>query len=523
LAEYTSKWKPRHKGYKKIEFTCKQAAKDGVEYVWVDTCCIDKSSSAELSESINSMYRWYQNSKYCYVYLSDVNKSDFQMEFPKSRWFTRGWTLQELIAPPEVSFFDKSWEFLGTRTTLGEETSSISGIPNSVLQKVQPIDEYSVAEKMFWASSRDTTRKEDSAYCLLGIFDINMPLLYGEGSKAFTRLQEEIIKKTPDDSILAWNMHPQIQKISAVREKIYFNCSGEILAKSPRNFKQCGGIGRGTRSGLSITNRRIDICFPVVELKTSIIAARDTRIGLLSCQPSDRIGVVGIPLWLDPMNKEQFNRVGYRYSPPGEESQTISTIIIDPRAASDAVSRNSTLVDNESLDSYKKKRMEDATTIIINCSSQITSRGFEIQTALQPISNHYDKEVRKVDKKNWNREFETFSFPFGLLSSHLVCNFRSELHDVGFSLIVSSRFDPEENCVLFLGECIDSTRTNQDIAWLVEELSLDSESRLSIWGCYEQLHITARATETIIYGRQHLTIDIDLLEDGVSGITESRP
>ncbi|RFU81841.1 hypothetical protein TARUN_350, partial [Trichoderma arundinaceum] len=205
-------------GWDKISQSCGIAAHLGFDYIWIDTCCIDKSSSAELSEAINSMFQWYEKAVVCIAYLEDVSSADdltkYGSQFERSRWFTRGWTLQELIAPPELLFYSKEWSRIGTRTSLKAAITKISRIPDAMLQdhedgQRQSLDDFSVAEKMSWAASRATTRPEDLAYCLLGIFDINMPLLYGEGRvKAFKRLQEEIIKSTNDDSIYAWS-HPQ--------------------------------------------------------------------------------------------------------------------------------------------------------------------------------------------------------------------------------------------------------------------------------------------------------------------------
>jgi hypothetical protein len=188
-------------GYNKIRFCGEQARRDGLQYFWVDTCCIDKSSSAELSEAINSMFRWYRESTKCYVYLPDVlrtavNTDDLAWEsaFWKSRWFTRGWTLQELIAPTSVEFFSKEGELLGDKSTLERHVCEITGIPAKALRGC-PLPDFSIAERMSWAEQRNTTCKEDKAYSLLGIFDISIPVIYGEGrEKALKRLQEEIDK-----------------------------------------------------------------------------------------------------------------------------------------------------------------------------------------------------------------------------------------------------------------------------------------------------------------------------------------
>lgn len=237
-------------GHDKIAACCRQAKAEGYDYVWVDTCCIDKRSSAELSEAINSMFDYYKNADICYVLLADVrplavsetgssgrpeifgsgmlsktNKvlSPTQLaDLQQSRWFRRGWTLQELLAPQRLEIFDSSWTRIGysyarahmirdqnggTRPwptpNLTQHMASISGISVHLLHRGS-YQNVSVAERMSWANGRQTTREEDAAYCLLGIFGVNMPLLYGEGSKAFKRLQFEIIKISTDQSILAF-------------------------------------------------------------------------------------------------------------------------------------------------------------------------------------------------------------------------------------------------------------------------------------------------------------------------------
>ncbi|KAF2203847.1 HET-domain-containing protein, partial [Delitschia confertaspora ATCC 74209] len=195
-------------GYSKVERCCQQALQDGFQYVWIDTCCIDKRSSAELSEAINSMYEWYWNAEKCYTYLADVTDEDvetiWQGEFPRSRWFTRGWTLQELLAPAVVEFYNSDWQSLGTKSTHLELVADITGIDISVLAYRENIKKACIAQKFSWASTRVTTREEDIAYCLLGLVGVNMPLLYGEGRKAFLRLQLEIIRTTNDHTLFVW-------------------------------------------------------------------------------------------------------------------------------------------------------------------------------------------------------------------------------------------------------------------------------------------------------------------------------
>ncbi|KAJ5915158.1 hypothetical protein N7454_011270 [Penicillium verhagenii] len=206
-------------GYAKIKYSCKRARHEKIDYVWIDTCCIDKTSSAELSEAINSMMRWYELSEVCYAYLADVPPlSDLDLErslFSKSRWFDRGWTLQELIAPEKLFFLAQDWTTLFSRETVSSLVSRKTRIALSFLKERQQamtslrssLSSVSIATRMSWASERKTSRQEDRAYSLLGIFGINMPLLYGEGTGAFIRLQEEIVKHSDDQSLFAWNWY----------------------------------------------------------------------------------------------------------------------------------------------------------------------------------------------------------------------------------------------------------------------------------------------------------------------------
>ena len=188
-------------GYSKIKFCGRQAARDKLRYFWVDTCCIDKSSSAELQEAINSMFQWYRDAARCYVYLSDVSSNDIPnhqspqsiwQSFQASRWFTRGWTLQELIAPASIEFFSTEGKLLGNKKSLEQLIHRATGITVQALQG-DHLSNFTVSERMSWVEKRETTRREDKAYCLLGIFNVYMPLIYGEGRKnAFKRLHEQI-------------------------------------------------------------------------------------------------------------------------------------------------------------------------------------------------------------------------------------------------------------------------------------------------------------------------------------------
>ena len=234
-------------GFQKIQFLCIQAQNDGLQFAWCDTCCIDKSSSEELSESINSMFKWYLDARICYAYLTDVSTQAtgrFESEFASSRWFRRGWTLQELIAPERVMFYGQGWIELGFKSDLKDRIFEITGIPTSVLNSPWIIQRYSIAERISWASNRRTTRVEDEAYSLMGILDVHMPLVYGEGRSAFRRLQEELIKNSDDESV-------------------FMHSGSEILAHHPAAFKHSTRIVPLKQTDFSkpfsLTNRGLQI------------------------------------------------------------------------------------------------------------------------------------------------------------------------------------------------------------------------------------------------------------------------
>jgi hypothetical protein len=194
-------------GYDKIRFCGERAAKDGLQYFWVDTCCINKSTNDELSTALNSMFSWYQRAMKCYVYLSDVHVAEevtdtqafriaWEDAFRRSRWFTRGWTLQELLAPARVEFFSANGKQLGSKISLEQEIYEITQIPVRALRNCD-LSEFSIDERMGWVGSRKTTVEEDRAYCLLGIFGVFLPLIHGEGEEyALNRLREEIQRRS---------------------------------------------------------------------------------------------------------------------------------------------------------------------------------------------------------------------------------------------------------------------------------------------------------------------------------------
>ncbi|KAI1332467.1 hypothetical protein F5Y16DRAFT_178602 [Xylariaceae sp. FL0255] len=181
-------------GFSKIQFCAKQALADGLPYFWIDSCCINRHSSTELAYAINSMFRWYQKAVKCYALLADVIDRDDPQQMIQSRWFTRGWTLQELLAPASVDFFTAKGEHIGDKSSLEDRIKEITKIRPLALRGIS-LSSFTIEERKSWAKGRTTTREEDMAYSMLGIFGLYMPLIYGEGiQNASRRLDEEIDK-----------------------------------------------------------------------------------------------------------------------------------------------------------------------------------------------------------------------------------------------------------------------------------------------------------------------------------------
>ncbi|KAF5346940.1 hypothetical protein D9758_010163 [Tetrapyrgos nigripes] len=268
----------RKAGFSKLQSCCNLARAHGFEYVWIDTCCINKDSSAELSEAINSMYRYYQDAEVCYAYLPDVSRDEdprtINSSFRNCKWFTRGWTLQELLAPAIVIFFDVDWVEIGTKSSLQDVIEAVTGIPCNVLLDNGP-QRISIATKMSWAAMRETTRAEDRAYCLMGIFGVHMPTLYGEGEyNAFIRLQLEIIKFSHDRSIFAWKAAEGDTEMTR-----------GLLAKSPYEFRHSGNVRiSDDNCGItpfSMTNMGLHIEFPMLPVQDEL---DDVFLAFLDCR-----------------------------------------------------------------------------------------------------------------------------------------------------------------------------------------------------------------------------------------------
>jgi len=278
-------------GYQKIEQSCAIAAESDISHIWIDTICIDKRSSSELSEAINSMYRYYERSYICYAYLEDISSGEIaHNKIMASRWWTRGWTLQELIAPKEVVFYSTVWFPIASKGDLASSIFQATGIDESILKNSGYLHSVSVAKRMSWAAKRETTREEDIAYCLLGVFGVSMPLLYGEGPKSFSRLQEEIMKESSDQSLFAW---------SRTMESDDSDLHG-MLAPHPRSFSNSGDIvpfqgiehfGTATEH-YTMTNKGLQISLPVLQRK------EDRKfVAILAChREGNFMGALGISL-----------------------------------------------------------------------------------------------------------------------------------------------------------------------------------------------------------------------------------
>ncbi|KAF5368517.1 hypothetical protein D9758_002462 [Tetrapyrgos nigripes] len=291
----------RKAGYAKVLGACGHARKYNFKWIWIDSCCINKESSAELSEVINSMYGYYGDSEVCYVYLSDASSvedpRDVQSGFRKSRWFKRGWTLQELLSPRYVVFLGKDWEEIGTRWSLRDAISALTRIPSRVFEDGD-MTRYSIAQKMSWAAFRETTRPEDQAYCLMGLFGVNMPPLYGEGPvNAFMRLQQEIIKVSDDRSIFAM--------------------SGEVVASETDTIDEI--------SSYSFANNGLHIHLPLEEVPYLPADDGEGPVFLASLHCRSQIDGCYLSIYLRKINGRRYvrcraDKLALTFAPPAPNS-----------------------------------------------------------------------------------------------------------------------------------------------------------------------------------------------------------
>ena len=245
--------------------------KGKVKHLWMDTVCINKQDAAELSASINSMYRWYKGAEACFAYLRDFPTEKVQV-FTQSRWFDRGWTLQELVAPKKVIFYDKHWKEIGSKSALYKQLEKRTKINSSTLLEPAAVNHASISERMSWYVGREVRVPEDTAYCLLGLFGVNMPLLYGEGQeRAFQRLQEEIMRYSDDHSLFAWKSTNGQAKATG------------LLAASPEWFHATGQYSHrqdlGNQNPYQMTNKGISISLRLFQYQGLYVASIDCPDG----------------------------------------------------------------------------------------------------------------------------------------------------------------------------------------------------------------------------------------------------
>ncbi|OQE17571.1 hypothetical protein PENSTE_c020G06726 [Penicillium steckii] len=292
------------KGFEKVYQLCSLARADDIEYAWIDTCCIDKTSSEEITEAINSMYVWYEQAQVCYAYLGDVPSKH---QFEDSKWFGRGWTLQELIAPANLVFFDETWSPLGDKKDLQQQVSSRTCIPMDILSGETSLESYSVAQRMSWAAKRETTRIEDIAYSLLGLFHIHMPVIYGEGEIAFIRLQEEVLRLYEDHTLFAWR---------------HTDNRGGLLATCPAAFAGSANIIQtefeSADTPPTISSRGIHLELPFMGVGRQGLGLVVLHCGEID-NPHKRIGIYVKDLQL---SMRQFGRINYDSLPQVDYSDT---------------------------------------------------------------------------------------------------------------------------------------------------------------------------------------------------------
>ncbi|KAK0746758.1 heterokaryon incompatibility protein-domain-containing protein [Schizothecium vesticola] len=291
-------------GFAKFKGACAQARKDGYDHLWIDTNCIDKTSSTELYEAINSMFKWYDKAHRCYAYLSDVADDSVYFDksgtpkvtesFRRSKWFTRGWTLQELLAPRDVVFFSRNWQRLGTKLELQVPLSEITFMPIDYLVNKTELRAASVAQRMSWMSKRETTQPEDMAYSILGIFGIFIPIIYGEGIHAFLRLQKAIMEKNDDHSIFCWEWDHTVDPSWA-----------SVFAPSPRAFANSAKYSPKPWSNgdiatpYHIRNGGLSIALPLVQTADPSVVLAMLDVEVYDGERNDF--QVGIPLQIGPM------------------------------------------------------------------------------------------------------------------------------------------------------------------------------------------------------------------------------
>ncbi|KAL2150905.1 hypothetical protein VTH82DRAFT_6003 [Thermothelomyces myriococcoides] len=467
-------------GFSKIDYACRQAIKDGYRYVWVDTCCIDKRSSAELSEAINSMFDWYQKAAVCYAYLEDVHFDDYTEGyrtwkdlFHNSRWFTRGWTLQELLAPRRVVFYANGWRLLGTKTSLVKHVIKATGIDEVILIDPKLIHNASVAKRMAWAANRSTSRIEDQAYSLLGIFGVNMPIMYGEGSKAFLRLQEEIIKRSDDQSIFAWGalghpstrnqQHPHLTEPDEDElDLATTNGTTGVLATSPRDFAGMEQVVTASPpsnrevSDHAMTNKGLRITLDMTRPNSGdpmFSNTANTHLAILNCHPIDDPSVrIGL-LLTETATPNVMLRTRTR------------TATLVPAAGAAAKPRSVYILNDARVPQHAAAKLAEEEVVLVRMPD-LVSPGYDVVDVRGPGNAQWNREFRSIrlvgvdysvrNARRWRKVGGATSGLFQLAvitfwNKHLKCGFLARILVDGVSkvafvdLVQGLRYDVDED------------------------------------------------------------------------------
>lgn len=420
LTEDTGKSKA---GYRKLTFCGEQAAKDGLHFFWVDTCCIDKSSSAELTEAINSMFQWYHNADKCYVYLSDVSISSLardNLSLQKSRWFTRGWTLQELVAPTSVEFFSLEGEWIGDKSSMAQEIHNITGISIQALRG-DCLSDFSVDERMSWADKRETKREEDAAYALLGLFDTHMPLIYGEGrEKAFDRLRREIKESSRHElPILSQSLAIDAAETMAEQERrkyqILFSLKGVPVGRFASRPQDTDALERALLPQKRNKRRLVLVMHGLGGVGKTQLAADFARRHQHSFSSV---------LWLDGSSESSLKQSLARFAsriPAGQTPETSRMYAAGQCGDVDAVVRDvldwlstpnnsNWLVVIDNVDQDYRQRKEDAEAYDVEEYVPVADRGSVLITTRLPHLGQLGErwEVKKVDQEQARAIFKTW-------------------------------------------------------------------------------------------------------------------
>jgi hypothetical protein len=516
-------------GIQKILFTCEQALRDELEYAWVDTCCIDKASSSDVSESINSMFNWYRDAHTCYVYLSDVSKSSFEKDFPACRWFKRGWTLQELLAPRDAMFYDRAWDELGTRSEHIDKISEITMIDREVL--ITPtcgkgveirLESFCVAKRMSWASCRETSRAEDIAYCLLGIFGINMPVLYGEGQRAFVRLQEEIIRTIDDDSVLAWSLdaatrHPVGIESNSVPAETEISLSGSpILANSPADFGDCGDFEYAAErdAAFGMTNGGLQIQLPLVPVSAMFpgisVNTRngyDSCIGLLSCTTGTNSGLLGIILLTVGKYGSSTHMIRTHIL---SDDEPCFTVVVGPRVAAQSFLQNVTIIrERESL--KPRNSLLGCRQIIMNQSKAFLETGYHVRsgTGLNIAENRHTF--------GYNLVWDPVALVLSIEGQHITKDllsfcFRPQWSTPGPSFTIFMR-TATKRAIVRKGASFTKEDKHAFYNYLESQHGKDSADSMIITSSEgNSLRVVVLINEKKVYNRQIIEADVDVVQ-----------